>query len=423
MKRIISLAGVLLLLSSAVYGLEYDSIDDLFSDNTDGIVEEDEVSEAEAAGGQTAAASPRVNIDEQTTRPLRIGGSVKLEGGAIYGLTDWPSSIEGTELTLDDITTGNVLYDMSASLSVDARPAPHLRFRMATSSSLNTTTLKYSDFGSIQEMFVDYTYADNYFFRAGKHSTTWGQGRLLGNPGNIVSDSGAGVALRAFIPFGPGGVNALVFAQEKFFLNTGQPSPRELVYAAQYDLSRGNFTVGVSGRYQHMYKSVRIFETRSAMYVKSSFAGMDLTLEGVSHFNAKDPVIKPESPVVPVLEEPKYWVIGNLFYEFGSPKWQLIAEYQYNHNMDPEPGHLAALGIKTPRFLGWNYGLSWKHLFNDQSGELVPGMERTIAPNIKATIGLPITYGEEDSYFRSVSNVPGNRVAALVAVIGLSFSF
>ncbi|GAB6091629.1 hypothetical protein [Spirochaeta dissipatitropha] len=430
---ILLLAACMLAAPLLTFSDDYDDLDDLFGDDTFGIIEDEpEADEGEPgksgdAGGASAASGSggSVDISAMTTRPTTFSGSVSLDGGMLYGLSEWPwlhdpdwnlagpgDSAGGALDSLGSLSGGSVFYDMSSRFTVDARPRAHLRYRLSVSTKLDRKTLRFSDIGSVDEFFVDYTLADNYFFRIGKHSSTWGQGRHLGNPGNIVSDSGGGVALRAFIPLGPSGLTALIYGRQEFFKDLTQPSPREFAYAAQYDLSFGDFTFGMAGRYLHFKAGEAVHETRASAFAKTSLAGMDLTLEGVSRFKASE--LFTDSDVAGAAE---FLAIANIFYEFGSPKWQLIAEYMY------DKGHLAGIGVKMPRFLEWTPGLSWKHAFQDNSGEFVLGAERTVAPNLKASIGLPVTYGTADSYYRSRSDVPGKRVAALVGQLGISFSF
>ncbi|MFW5802100.1 MAG: hypothetical protein ACOCVC_08690, partial [Spirochaeta sp.] len=105
-------------------------------------------------------------------------------------------------------------------------------------------------------------------------------------------------------------------------------------------------------------------------------------------------------------------------------RWRVIGEYQYGETESASSrGHQAALAVQAPKVLQWTPALRWMHSFTETAGEVVAGIDRQIAPNLRTSIGIPVTYGPPESHYRSESDVPGNRVAALVARLNLSLSF
>ena len=103
---------------------------------------------------------------------------------------------------------------------------------------------------------------------------------------------------------------------------------------------------------------------------------------------------------------------------------------------------MVGLAMRAPRFGGggWRPGLSWRHAVEDSSGELVVGMNGTIAPSLRLEIGVPVIYGAPGTFYRdalaqSVADdddeddddevilIPVDNVIVALFVVNLSFSF
>ncbi|AFG36178.1 hypothetical protein [Spirochaeta africana] len=383
-----------------------DDLDDMFSvaDDFSEESQDDQPSEDEAA----AEAGDAVDLDALGTREPRFRGTVNLEGGVLYGLDDWPGSSAAGDDGLADLHSGSAFYDMSTRFSLDVRPRSHIRFFGSAEIELDSDELDFKPY-SIRELFLDYTLADTWFFRVGKQGMTWGQGRLLGNPGNLVSGIGDGIAVRSFVPLAGSGLTSVLFATGED-VQGSSPGPQDFTYAAQYDYSIGNYTLGGALRYRHADELRPLY---AAAFARTSFGPLDLNLEGVAGIDPQDPH-----------EQPNYWLLGNIFWEFGDPLWRLIAEYQYGESATARTaGHQSGLGVRAPRIAGWTPALQWKHSWSEQAGEVVAGIDRSLAPNLRGSVGVPVTYGPSSSYYRVESEVPGDRVAAVVLRLNISMDF
>ncbi|TVR52854.1 MAG: hypothetical protein EA426_18510 [Spirochaetaceae bacterium] len=381
----------------------FDDIDDLFSDPDAGIIEEDDSEDPDET-----VERPRVDIGALTTSAPRFSGKVELEGALAYGLTEWPGTEAAGGASAADLLDGSVYYLMSSRFTIDARPRSYLRYYVALSTAMDTKKFTFPS-PSVAEIFVDYTLADFLYFRIGRQSMTWGQGRLLGNPANLVSRLSGGVGVKGFMPLGPNGLTAVIYGKPEFFADAGNPSYKEFGYAALFDTTVGPFSLGLSAHYQ------RNEPLALAAYAKTAIAGFDVTTEAVVRRTVND-----DAPAA----DPDYKIIANLFREFGSPAWQVIGEYLFDATVPDYAGHRIALGLLAPRFAhGWRPGVRFYHAFEDNSGQIVLGADATVAPSLKLSLGVPITYGAPGSFYREENEDPGDRVASAIVRLGLSFSF
>jgi hypothetical protein len=88
---------------------------------------------------------------------------------------------------------------------------------------------------------------------------------------------------------------------------------------------------------------------------------------------------------------------------------------------------------------GWRPGVRWRHAFEDNSGEVIPGISGTIAPRLSLSIGTPVIYGAPGSFYRDALTesveeeddpleedeklVPVDNVVTVLLGLRLSFSF
>ena len=377
-----------------------ENIDNLFNNAEDGIVEGDE---------QNAPIDP----GELTENPEPVArGSVSVEGTAIYGLLDWPDG-SGWEPFAEQLD-GAPYFTIAPRVSLDVRPTAYQRFFVSLTTSINEGSLKFAT-PAIQELFVDYTLLETVFIRIGKQSVTWGQGRLVGNPGNIVGRVGGGIGLRAFVPLGPNGLTTVLYAREDFVGPDDGFGLNSIATAAQFEASLGDFTVGTSVHYLNRPDEPFI----GGGYLKTVLFGVDLAVEGITRWpNPGD--------FDPVTNPPVFQAIGNAFWESGgSPNVQILAEYLFDQNAGPDPHHRTGLGILLRSLPGtrWNFGLRWFHAFQDHSGQVVFGADGPLAPGLTGRVGVPIVYGADGTYYRQNSEDPANRVASVVLQVRMNLPF
>ncbi len=398
------------------------ALDDLFDDPDSGVVEEgeaigdetDPADEEQDRDADDRSTSPfqGVDIDALTTSPVTFSGSVNTGAGIAFGLLDWPDTRSPDMGELWDLRQLTAGYDMSATMRVTARPKPHLRFTGSLTTELNEDTARFTT-PSIGSLFVDYTLRDSVFIRAGKYSMTWGQARLLPNIGNLVDDVSDGAAMRATVPAGPGTITGIIWTRREEIDRHGSGHPRSFTYAGQYETTRGRVSTGIGAR----ARSADTLNTTA--YVTLGLGTIDVTQEAIIRWDREDPFDE---------DTLDFSTLTQMIWEFGSPVWRVIAEYGFDYAVDDWEGHRVGLGIRMPQYLprSWRPQVTWRHAFQDDSGQIAAGFTGTLAPDISGSIGIPVRYGKPGTIYRGGdfdSDIPTTSVIAVGIGARLRFSF
>ncbi len=232
-------------------------------------------------------------------------GSIKIGGSLNAGITtntilyspdddknDFGENVKNTTLT----------PDLSAMLSVDARPTETLRlytkfgfaypFVDKTSAKLNMKNpnqpelkLTVDNWFKLKELFTDFSYQDTAFFRFGIHTVTWGAGYFFSPVSDMINSSSidpehpekqvdGSLNLRTQIII-PNSQNCLwfyVIPSTNFQNQTAQTYARDTALAAKADILVGNWELGVGGLYK--YESApKAMLTATGSLKKISFFG------------------------------------------------------------------------------------------------------------------------------------------------------
>ncbi len=405
------------------------NVDDLFSVQ-DGTVAGD--SAGNTAGPVTDVEDqPEIGIDANAlmTDDPSFSGSVQLGGGFLVGIHQWPAGSSGAQEWLD-AAAGQVdagaLADMTVAVQFDVRPQNWLRLFVSLETELDPTEMTYST-PAFDEIFVDYTFRQNWLFRVGRYGMTWGQGHLLDNPANLLRGADSGTAVRMISPLAGGEVQAVVYGTEDWFAAAPTVGAQTLAYVLGWNGVAADTAIGAAARYRHEDD----YAVQCSLSGKRAFAGIDTALEGLVRWDSTQ-VLNADSLQAAAMV--------NLFGEIGSPVWKIMLEYQYvwpstGALSGEAPGHSSGLAIQAPVFLGWTPAIRWLHAFDDMSGEFIPGISRKIAPNVRMSIGLPLLYGgqnssfltsqddEEDELMPEADDFRQEYSGALVMKLSLSFSF
>jgi hypothetical protein len=399
-----------------------ENIDDLFSMDPEDVWDPDEgASEADPEG---------IKLEELTTAPPVVRGVVNAGVGLGIGLIEWPGSNEADGRSTQDLTRFSGFYSTTSAITVDARPEPHLRFHGSVETSLDNKALEFKN-PYISELFIDYTLMDTFFFRVGKQELTWGQALLLENPADLVYRLSDGVGVRGSAPIGLGSLEGVVYSKAKW-INEGfsNTDPRAFAYAGQWAMSRGSFFFGLSGH----YKMEDDEESDLSSAASLSF--------GLGPFSfAGDLVYHWETPNDFSGFADCWDALGQIIWQSPNRRWSVLGEYWYDSEIIDYSGHYAGIGIKPPKIFGnkWQPGLTWKHAFQDDSGEVVLALSGKVAPNLRLTMGVPVIYGEPGSYYREElvkqvneddvplesddARIPVDNVASLLLSLTFSYSF
>lgn len=392
-------------------------------EGSDGAVGEADGSGEEGSDGAADDADgpdEGVDLDALTTAPTEVSLSVSGSAGAALGFEEWPESEAAEGREPRELLRGTGVYDMAARLSVDARPEPYLRFYGALRTELNEEAMSFTG-PAVDELFVDYTLKETVFFRAGKQKLTWGQGRLLSNPANVVSRLSDGIGLRGTSPVprpvGGGSVTGVLYSLPAWVEEYRPGHPAAFAYAGLYENRLGPVSFELSSHYKEDEP------VGSAGSFSFGLGPVDFSFEVLGRWDSADPGSGFSD----------YGSLAQLLWESPGRNWSLLGEYEFDSAVADYQGHFAAVGLQGPGFGGgWRPRLRWKHAFQDNSGELVPTISGTVAPRLTASLGLPIVYGEPGSYYREAQNdpadedeqaIPVDDVVALLLGVQLDFTF
>lgn len=387
-------------------------------------------------GGEDAAADSsadeeslddRIDIAALTTAPTKIAANVSANLGFGVGLIEWPGSDAADGEDLADLMRYSGLYGSSASVSVDTRPTSYLRFRTSVGTSLDTSTMSFKD-PSVGSFFVDYTVADTVLVRGGKHGMTWGQGRILGNPANLVSRVSEGIAVRATAPLWRGTTTGVVYGREEWVEARGETSPQAFGYAGQFEQTLGAVGLGLHG---HFHTDEDLAGALTLSWGKEQ---VNLAGDVAVHWDRNQPFNMDSAQVE---------ALGQLFWQAEESDWSLGMEYAFDSDVRDEDGdyvgHRTGVALRTPGLFGsaWRPGITWQHADQDDSGQVVFGIGGTIAPSLNMSLGVPVIYGQPGTYYRDALTedaetdpddrdedaIPLDNVVTVLLGFSLSFSF
>lgn len=318
-------------------------------------------------------------------------------------------------------------------LLLDARPDPDFRFFAKTSIAYpfsESSTRSMGDIIRIQEMFSDFQYKDDLFFRAGKYTVKWGVGYRWSpadiinitaiDPANPDEDREGPLSVKVQYPFS----NHNVY----FYLLADNPqSVADLAYAL-----KGEFLIGTAELGTGIYYKI---DTPPYAMATLTFGAGDFNFyaEAVGSYGTTKRIIDevPVSAGYPLglrVQQPEElyfsglaglswaWSDENEWFSLG-----ISAEYFYNgygYN-DPDvlknpniPGLIAAeeisledLGETGRHYAGASF--SWRELFgapvslninwignlSDLSGTIMPQISFDIIDLFDLSVSFPINYG------------------------------
>jgi hypothetical protein len=362
MRRAFSCALLLTIIAFPLASQDSD-LDDLFSDPVEDIAEEP---------SQTAQApvDHRAAFQSQTS----VSGEISATAGLILGWTEYPTLQAPTE---NWDMAGGAKSTVTAILV--ARPDPDVRLYGSVDVALNPASGSYTWSGvNVGQIYCDYTYRDFAFVRFGEHTISWGQGRLF-TPGNLMSDSDAGSALRVSFPTFLSGLSFVALAQSGFFLEPSDPKPSEFAYGALADVVLGRLKLSFGARYRHAGAVLPAEGLRTLGSFKTTVLGTDLLWDAVFHYqdDAYD-----------------FKHLFGLYREWEHLK--LYGECEYDGTVLDDRGWSYG-GVVAWNNLGdrdIDLALKWIHKRSIDSGAVVLGVSGSPAKFIKASAAIPVVYGE-----------------------------
>ena len=367
MKKILSIF-IILFLALNIFAQSDDDLfgdDDFFGD--DGIEEVVDVS-------AKSDLSKGVIFD---TGSIKVGGSLTAgisTNTVLYSpaSTDFGENLKNTKLK----------PDLSAMLSVDARPTETLRmytkFGLAYPFVNNATSVTYkNDFDLIQpyktttsitdwfklkELFTDFSIKDTAFFRFGVHTVTWGTGYFFSPVSDMINtssidpenpelqvDGALNLRTQIIIPNSQNCLWFYVIPSTNFTNQTAESYARDTAVAGKADILIGNWELGLGAFYKYQ-NAPKAMITATGSLKKVSFFGELVYSYGAASEWTKNTDWDDKTSI--------FQATAGLTYFWKDPMITLAAQYYYNGNDKDAPfnyaigGHNFAALVNFGKVLG-----------------------------------------------------------------------
>ncbi|MEJ5187832.1 MAG: hypothetical protein WHT84_01320 [Breznakiellaceae bacterium] len=294
------------------------------------------------------------------TESTRLGGSFSPTLTASWtwkNLWDGSSSLEKPENTA-------LAPDLSARIFFDGRPQEDLRIygsfkvgwpfeqsqQVLTAASYQsspgptvTTTSTPVTTPNVQvfELFTDFSYQDQFFFRFGKHTVKWGVGYFF-SPADIINLSPIDVldptaqregpvSLRLHIPIPQTSNNLWLYALIPADLSADSLQPQDLAMAAKYEQVLGAWEVGLGGYYQKD-SSPRLMMTATGSLGKVALFGELVGSWGSDKKFVTAITANPAAPFTTTTYQDRPFISGTagFMYTNSLEKLTIIGQYYYN---------------------------------------------------------------------------------------------
>ncbi len=260
---------------------------------------------------ETSALSPdlsaRIFFDGRPQEDLRIYGSFKV---------NWP-------------------FEQSQVLTAASYQSSPVQTVTTTSTTITTPNVR------VFELFTDFSYQDQFFFRFGKHTVKWGVGYFF-SPADIINLSPIDVlnptaqregpvSLRLHIPIPQTSNNLWLYALIPADLSADTLQPQDLAMAAKYEQVLGAWEVGLGGYYQKD-SSPRLMMTATGSIGKVALFGELVGSWGSDKKFVTAITANPAAPFTTTTYKDRLFISGTtgFMYTNSLEKLTLIGQYYYN---------------------------------------------------------------------------------------------
>lgn len=335
MKRFIILLIIGLLTAFAFA----QSDDDLFGGSDDDLFTDDSIVEVKDVSAKSDL-SKGVIFDT---------GSIKVGGSLSAGITTNTVLYSPEENDLGkNIYASTLKPDLSAMLSVDARPTETLRiytkfgfaYPFQNKATANGNSIVIADWFKLKELFTDFSLKDTAFFRFGIHTVTWGTGYFFSPVSDMINTSSidpenpekqvdGSLNLRTQIVF-PNSQNCLwfyVIPSTNFTNQTAESYMRETALAGKFDLLIGNWEFGIGGFYKYQ-NAPKAMLTATGSLRKIGFFGEFVYSYGSASEWARNNNWDDKTSIIQAT--------AGFSYMWKEPQITLAAQYYFNGN-DKDP--------------------------------------------------------------------------------------
>lgn len=361
----------LLFISFLTFSIFAQSDDDLFGD--DDFFGDDSIEEVVDVSAKSDL-SKGVIFD---TGSIKVGGSLTA-GISTNTVLYSPSSTDFGE----NLKNTKLKPDLSAMLSVDARPTETLRMytkfglaypfvNSATSVTYQTainpiptfqTTTSITDWFKLKELFTDFSIKDTAFFRFGVHTVTWGAGYFFSPVSDMINtssidpenpekqvDGSLNLRTQIIIPNSQNCLWFYVIPSTKFTNQTAESYARDTALAGKADILIGNWELGLGAFYKYQ-NAPKAMLTATGSLKKVSFFGELVYSYGAASEWATNTDWDDKTNI--------FQATAGLSYYWKDPMITLAAQYYFNGNDKDAPynyaigGHNLAAMVNFGKVLG-----------------------------------------------------------------------
>lgn len=376
MRKTFSLCVLLLvfLLSSTAGAMDFD-FDDLFGDGLlVDFVEEDMTVKPEEA--------------LLTQDSLDVGGNYRLTVNASRTMIK----------NLDPMNMFNT--SLGGQLYLDARPNPDFRIFGKAGLSYDVSGSNGKTDNSFKldlvELFSDFNYNNQVFFRAGKQNVKWGVGYFF-SPADVINigridpmdptaDREGPVALKIHYPQ----------KSNNYYLYTlfdDVTEPDKIALAPKVEFVVGRSEIGLGGFYQKG-KAPRLSATVSSSLGSFALFGEAVVSKGL------------DIPLMGLVNEDEFYfqATGGASYSHNDPdgRFNLTGASQYYYNGEGSTGrHYLATMVGWNKILGSKLSASaiWSGNLSDQSGMVNTTLTLPSISEISPSVGVRFNYGKAGTEF------------------------
>ena len=347
------------------FGLFAQSDDDLFGGSDDAFFGSDDAifGDDDMFGDDSIVEVTDVSAKSDLSKGVIFdSGSIKVGGSLSAGLSTNTILYEQNGDNLgENIYRTKLSPDLSAMLSVDARPTETLRmytkfgfaYPFEDKTSLNymmypvqTPMFSFSmpvpagasitDWFRLKELFTDFSYKDTAFFRFGIHTVTWGAGYFFSPVSDMINSSSidpenpekqvdGSLNLRTQIVF-PGSQNCLwfyVIPSTNIANQTAESYARDTALAGKADILLGNWELGLGGLYKYQ-SAPKAMLTVTGSLKKTSFFGEFVYSYGALDEWTKNTDWDDKTSI--------FQATAGFSYYWKEPKINLAAQYLFESN-------------------------------------------------------------------------------------------
>ena len=332
------------------------SDDDLFGGSDDDFFTDDSIVEV-----------PDVSAKNDLSKGVIFDtGSIKIGGSLDAGITTNTVLYSPEENSFgENLKNTKLTPDLSALLSVDARPTETLRiytkfglaypfetkaYSYTNLAGTSLTDMKFetktsvTDWFTLKELFTDFSIKDTAFFRFGVHTVTWGAGYFFSPVSDMINtssidpenpekqvDGALNLRTQIIIPDSQNCLWFYVIPSTKFEGQTAETYARDTAFAGKADILIGNWELGAGAFFKYQ-NAPKVMLTATGSLKKVSFFGEFVYSYGAAKEWQENTDWDDKTNIIQAT--------AGLSYYWKDPMITLAAQYYFNGNNKDLEGYV-----------------------------------------------------------------------------------